>query len=170
MVVFLWSSAPAQTPELDVLFEALQGDDFAAAEQAEKLIWEAWSDSGSPSMNLLLNRGKRALQSGKFDLAVEHFSAVIDHAPDFAEAWNGRATAYFYMGEFMQSVSDISQTLARNPRHFGAMSGLGMILERSGDHERAEAIFRQALELNPHSEGLKLSVERLKRKLDDLTF
>ena len=169
-ILSLSNSSLAQTPQLDELFEMLRGDDRTEAAEAEQLIFEAWSDSGSPSMNLLLQRGRRAMQSGKFDVAVEHFSALIDHAPDFAEGWNARATAYFYMGEFMLSVSDISQTLARNPRHYGAMSGLGMILEQVGQHEQAAAVFREALELNPHSQGLQRSVERLTRKLQDLTF
>ncbi|MDE0111133.1 MAG: tetratricopeptide repeat protein [Albidovulum sp.] len=160
----------AQTSDLDELFETLQGDDRAAAMEAEQRIYEAWSDSGSPSMNLLLQRGRSAMQAGNFEIAIEHLSALIDHAPDFAEGWNARATAYFYMGEFMLSVSDISQTLARNPRHYGAMSGLGMILEQLGEHEQASAIFGEALELHPHSQGLQRSVERLQRKLYERTY
>ena len=170
LAIALATSPLAQTPELDGLYETLRGEDAAAAAKAEELIYQAWSDSGSPSMNLLLMRGRSAMQSGNFRVAVDHFGALIDHAPDFAEGWNARATAYFYMGEFTLSVLDISQTLARNPKHYGAMAGLGMILERYEDYERAAAIYRQALEINPHSEGLKISVERLNRKLDDLTF
>ncbi|MCY4461301.1 MAG: tetratricopeptide repeat protein [Albidovulum sp.] len=173
LALLLANSAPAQSQDiqdLDALFEQLQGEDSAAAALAEQQIFDAWSDSGSASMNLLLYRGRRAMQTGEFDEAIEHLSALIDHAPEFAEGWNARATAYFYKGEFALSVSDIFQTLARNPRHYGAISGLGMIFERSDEPERAAEAYGHALRLNPHNQGLQISVERLKRKLDELTY
>ena len=87
--------------------------------------------------------------------------ALTDHAPDFAEGWNALATAYFQAGEYGPSVEDIGKTLTLNPRHFGALSGLGMILEELGDSEGALAAYKAALAIHPQLETVKASVERL---------
>ena len=109
---------------MEALFEGLKGADPAAAAQIENRIYALWSQSGSPSMDLLLTRGREALEAGDMVLAIRHFTALIDHAPDFAEGYNGRATAYFQLGRYGLSLEDIRQTLRLNPRHFAAMSGL----------------------------------------------
>ena len=82
-----------QTAKLDDLFNKLKAADAQAAERIEQEIWIEWSKSGSAAMDLLLERGRRAMSDGQLDLAVEHFTALVDHAPDFAEGWNARATA-----------------------------------------------------------------------------
>ena len=105
-------------------------------------------------MDLLLQRGREALEAGDIDRAIEHFSALIDHAPDFAEGYNARATAYFQKGLYGPSLEDIEQTLARNPRHFGALSGLALILEELGIKDGALAAYRAVEEMYPAREGL----------------
>src|SRR5690606_3470319 len=92
---------------------------------AEADILREWSKSGSPAMDLLLKRGREAMEAGDLKAAIEHLTALTDHAPEFAEGWNARATAYFLAGAFGPSVDDIRHTLALNPRHFGALAGLG---------------------------------------------
>ncbi|MFQ5437528.1 MAG: tetratricopeptide repeat protein [Paracoccaceae bacterium] len=132
----------------------------------ETRIWKKWSTSGSVAMDLLLERGRRAMQAGDLAGAVEHLTALTDHAPEFAEGWNARATAFFMMEEYALSLHDIEITLSLNPRHFGAMSGLGMIMERLERPREALRAYRGALAVHPNRPDLKKAVERLKDKVE----
>lgn len=156
----------ADEAELEALFEGLRGEDPIAAAQIEGRIYDLWSKSGSASMDLLLNRGRQAMEEGEFKLAIEHFTALIDHAPGFAEGYNARATAFFQNRQLGLSLADIRQTLVLNPRHFGAMSGLALILEEVGQAEEALEIWRDVEALHPHREGLKEALERLERQVE----
>jgi tetratricopeptide (TPR) repeat protein len=158
------SQAPAQTAELDTLFERLQEPDLPDWEVVEADIWRLWSRSGSPAMDLLLDRGRRAMEAGDLPAAIEHFTAVTDHAPDFAEGYNMRATAYFLSGLYGPSVVDIQHTLLLNPRHFGALSGFAMILEETDRPKEALEVWRAAQAIHPHSPGINEAVERLTRQ------
>lgn len=155
------SPAMSQTPALDSLFEELKSADAQGAARIEREIWNEWSKSGSASMDLLLQRGRDAMEQGDAAAAIDHFTALTDHAPDFAEGWNARATAYFTAGELGPSVNDIARTLTLNPRHFGALSGLGMIFEQLEQPEKALEAYRAALAIHPHLQGVIESVERL---------
>lgn len=164
--VFLLSSAVfAQTPALDTLFERLKTADEGASGRIEREIWNEWSKSGSPAMDLLLQRGRVAMAAGNIDEAIEHLTALTDHAPDFAEGWNARATAYYQAGQFGPSVSDIAHVLTLNPRHFGAMSGLAAIYESLGKEQKALDIYRAALAIHPHLAGVSTAIERLEKDL-----
>ncbi len=121
-------------------------------------------------MDLLLERGRKALEGGDWKSAVEHFSALIDHAPDFAEGYNGRATAYFMAGQFGPAVEDIGKTLALNPKHFAAMSGLALILQELGRPEDALEIWREVETLTPHREGLAQTILELERQVEGQTL
>ncbi len=149
--------------KLDDLFARLQTAEAGEASRIEREIWIEWSRSGSPAMDLLLQRGKDAMELGDYAAAIEHFTAIIDQDPDFAEAWNARATAYYMAGEFGPSIADIGQVLTLNPRHFGALSGLAMIFEQTGRPERALAVYRAALGIHPYLSGAAEAVERLER-------
>ena len=162
----LLSPAFADDAELDALFESLQSASPEAVQQIEKQIYRIWSQSGSPAMDLLLERGRKAHAEGDFGLAIEHYSALVDHAPEFAEGYNARATAYFQTGRFGQSLADIQQTLMLNPRHFGAISGLAAILEQIGRPEDALEALRAVKELSPHREGLSDAILRLERRVE----
>jgi len=155
--------AAAQSAELDALFERLQEPDLPDWELVEAEIWRHWSRSGSSAMDLLLQRGRTALEAGDTAAAIEHFTALTDHAPDFAEGWNARATAYFHAGLYGPSVADIQRTLALNPRHFGALSGFATILEATGKPGDALDVWRAAQAIHPHSPGINEAVERLER-------
>ena len=162
--------ALAQDAELDPLFEALKDADPGGAEQIESRIWEEWSRSGSVSMDLLLERGREALQMGEIQVAIEHFSALVDHAPEFAEAYNARATAYFQAGLYGLALEDIRQVLARNPRHFGAMAGLALILEEIEETEGALEAWRAVEALHPSRQGVREAIERLERQVEGMTL
>lgn len=157
-----------QTAKLDELFARLKNTDAAGARQIEREIWIEWSKSGSPAMDLLLQRGQAALEAGDIETAIGHFTALTDHAPEFAEGWNARATAYYTAGMLGPSVADIGRALALNPRHFGALSGLGMIFEDLGRPEKALEVYRKVLEIDPHAEGVPEAIERLSATTEGL--
>ena len=126
-----------------------------------------WSHSGSPAMDLLLSRGNAALQAEDYPTALEHFSALIDHAPDFAEGWNGRATTYYLMGEFSLSIADVEHVLVLNPRHFGALAGLAFMLEQMDEPELALKALHQVQALNPNRPNINDAVTRLETMTGD---
>ena len=163
VLVFLTCAAALaqDAAKLDGLFDRLKTADVDESGRIETEIWIEWSKSGSPALDLLLQRGRDAMAIGDNALAVDHFTAVIDQAPDFAEGWNARATAYYQEGEFGPSVADIAKTLQLNPRHFGALSGLAAILEDAGKPERALEVYKAALAIHPHLEGVAEAILRL---------
>ena len=154
----------AADQDLDSLFESLKTADEAASRRIEREIITEWSKSGSPAMDLLLQRGQDAMAAGDYQTAIEHFTALTDHAPDFAEGWNARATAYYMVGEFGPSIKDIARTLTLNPRHFGALSGLGMIFQELGEPEKALEVYRAALAIHPHLGSVLEAVEALEKE------
>jgi tetratricopeptide (TPR) repeat protein len=162
---FVFGQAFADEAALDDLFQRLQD---ASADEAGRItasILIEWSKSGSAAMDLLLTRGRNAMQAGQIEAAIDHFSALIDHAPDFAEGYNARATAYFQVGDLGPSIADIARALELNPRHFGALSGLGMIFEEIGKPEKALEAYRAAQAVNPHLETVNTAIERLEAGL-----
>lgn len=160
----------AENSELEALFEGLKTADATAAAQIENRIFQIWSQSGSASMDLLLERGLEALEAGETKTAIEHLTALVDHAPDFAEGYNARATAYFQNGQFGPSLEDIRQTLSLNPRHFRAMTGLALILEEIGRPEDSLAAWREVEKINPSQMGLAEAITRLERQVEGETL
>lgn len=162
MPILVWcAAANAQTVALDDLFAKLASADEATSPRIEQDIWREWSKSGSPAMDLLLQRGRDAMAAGDTAAAIEHLTALIDHAPDFAEGYNARATAYFQAGELGPSIADIAKVLTLNPRHFGALSGLGMIFEQLEKPAKALDVYHAAIAIHPHLTGVLQSIERL---------
>ncbi len=157
--------AHADSAKLDELFDKLKQADEGTYQQIESQIETEWGKSGSASMDLLLKRGNDALAAGTPEVALEHFSALVDHAPDFAEGYNGRATAYYLTNQIGPALADIRKTLALNPRHFGAMRGLAIILEEIGRENDALEVYHQVLDLDPMSTDVKDAVDRLELKL-----
>ncbi len=157
---------PTPQERLDELFATLGEAAPREAPRIQARIAEIWSTSGSDSMDFLLRRGRDAMDEEAYDKAVDHLSALVTLAPEFAEGWNARATAHYLNSEYWQAVADIEQALALEPRHFGALSGLGVILERIGDEAGALAALRAALAVNPHLPSAKDAVERLAPKVD----
>ncbi|WP_316014262.1 tetratricopeptide repeat protein [Roseobacter sp. HKCCA0434] len=157
--------AAAQERTLPELLAELSQPEARDVDGLVAEIYRRWSRSGSRSMDLLVARGQSALEMGDARRAVEHFSAAIENAPEFAEAWNGRATAWYVQGEYGLSLADIRVTLALNPQHFGALTGLGLILEETGDLARAYRAFRMAEAINPHQPAVDAALDRLSRIL-----
>jgi tetratricopeptide (TPR) repeat protein len=156
-----------RTRNLDFLFGALKAaPDADSAKQVENRIWALWLASGSDTANLLMTRAKSAIDSNDLNLAVELLDALVKIKPDYIEAWNRRATLHYMRKEYRQSMEDIRQVLIREPRHFGAMSGLGMILQEFGDEKRALDVFRRALEVNPHLAKIDEMVKSLTEKVE----
>lgn len=158
-------AAFAGTAGLERSFAELADPAYDGWERAESDIRREWSRSGSAAMDLLFKRGEAALDAGDLPAATEHFTALIDHAPDFAEGWNARATAYYMAGQFGPSMADIAETLRREPRHWGALAGLGMIFDDMGETPKALAAFQASFALNPHQQDVKDAIARLQREL-----
>lgn len=161
------SARQADEVRVDELLAELAQPELPTWQAVEQKIFTVWEKSGSETVDLLLQRGQEALEAEEFGKAVEHFSAAIDHAPDFAEAYHGRASAYFQQEEYGLALSDLQHTLALNSQHFAAMTGMGVVLEQMGEYQLALDILRVAQDLNPHRETIAESVERLEHQLGE---
>ncbi len=156
-----------RTKNLDFLFEALKAaPDADSAKLVEGRIWALWLASGSDTADLLMSRVKTALDGKDNNLAIELLTAVIGLKPDYVEAWNKRATLYFASKDYSKSLGDIRQVLAREPRHFGALSGLGIIMQEFGEDKLALEAFRRALAVNPHLPKIPDFVKTLAEKVE----
>lgn len=168
-----FGSAPASARQndtrLDKLFDTLQTTtDESEAQLVVARIWQLWFQSGRPDIDALLARGGEAMNRRNFDEALARFNEVIEKDPELAEGWNRRATLFFLMGDYEASIADIQSTLALEPRHFGALSGLGLVnirLERFG---AAIEAFEEALKVNPHMPGAKENIKLLRRRGRDI--
>jgi tetratricopeptide (TPR) repeat protein len=129
---------------------ALRGDDAAAAARAEAALWAMWTRSADPDINTLMRAGISAMEANRLRDATERFSEIIARAPDFAEGWNKRATVRYMAEDFAGAIEDCEATLARNPNHFGALSGQGLCHMARGETREAAALFRRALIVHPH--------------------
>ena len=167
--------APAKLPKvgadrtkgLDFLFGALKAaPDEASAKHVEARIWAIWMHTPSDTAALLMARAKAAIDAQQVDIAMKLLDAVIKLRPDYTEAWNRRATLYYLQNDYTRSLADIQQVLAREPRHFGALAGLGMIMQDLGDEKRALEAFRKALAVNPHLEKVPEMVRTLTEKVE----
>jgi len=152
---------------IDFLFGALKvAPDDASAKAIEDRIWAVWSGAGNETTNLLMSRAKKAADDKDYDLALRVLDAVIEIKPEFTEAWNRRATVYFMKKDYTNSIADISKVLAREPRHFGALSGLGLIMQDIGDDKHALDAYRKALDVYPRLKGINDKIKALKEKVE----
>ena len=133
----------------DQAYRELLGDDPARIARAEALLWELWTHSGLSEVDRLLRDGVAAMERQDFPRAEELFAHVIEIAPDFAEGWNKRATARYLAEDFAGAIADCGETLARKPRHFGALSGQGLCHLALGQHREAADLFRRCLDVHP---------------------
>ena len=168
-----WVQPPSQLPPveptytLDTLFSALKAaPDEATAKEIESRIWAAWTVSGSDTCNLLMERVKAATDARDYDLALKLLNAIVEIKPDYLEAWNRRATIYYLKDDYGHAMADLAQVLAREPRHFGALSGLGLMLQEIGDDKDALAAYRKALAVDPHLERIPDVVRTLSDKIE----
>jgi tetratricopeptide (TPR) repeat protein len=151
---------------LDGLFERLQrSSNPLEAKLVEQAIWQIWMQSGSDTVDLLMANGTTAMSAGDYPKALKMFDSVVQVEPDYAEGWNKRATLYFLMGDFQASMADIQKTLELEPRHFGALSGLGQILDRVDDAPGALKAYQRALAADPQMESVRDRVKELTLKV-----
>jgi tetratricopeptide (TPR) repeat protein len=155
------------TVSLDRLFDALKvAPDDESAKYIENRIWAMWIATDSDTTTLLMSRVKTAVDAKDIDLGIKLLGAIIDIKPDYLEAWNRRATLYYMKKDFDRSLADIHEVLKREPRHFGALSGLGMILQEVGDEKDALEAFRRALAVHPRLEHIPDLVKQLTEKVE----
>lgn len=155
------------TRSLDFLFGALKAaPDEDSAKTIENRIWAKWLASGSDTVNLLMNRTKAAVEANDLDLAIRLLDAVIELRPKYVEAWNRRATVFFLKKDYASSLSDLRKVLSLEPRHFGALVGLGMIMQDIGDDKHALEAYRRAVEVYPRLKGMNEKIKSLSEKVE----
>ena len=158
---------PDRTRGLDFLFGALKAaPDDASARHVEARIWALWTQTPSDTTALLMFRANAAMEAKQMEVALKLLDAVIKLKPDYVEGWNRRATLYYLQNDYTRSLEDIQQVLVREPRHFGALTGLGMIMQELGDDKRALDAFRKALAVDPRLDKVPDLVKTLVEKVE----
>ena len=145
--------------------QALRDPDRAVRQLAEATLWEVWSRSGDTEVDALFANGVQEMSEGRLKEAVATFTTIIRRKPEFAEGWNKRATVYYLMGEYQKSLADCDEVMKRNPFHYGALSGYGMIYGQLDEPQRALEYYEQALGVNPNLEGVRNAIEILRNEL-----
>ncbi len=170
LLIFAFVAAPTGADQkdarLDKLFAQLKAATSAdEAQPIEAQIWQIWMESGDQNVDALMAIGTSALNDQDYGQAYRAFGRVVQLAPDFAEGWNKRATALYLLGRYQDSMKDIDKTLALEPRHFGALSGLGLCNAQLDKEKEALDAFEKALAINPNMPGIKQDAEDLKKSL-----
>lgn len=159
----------AQTDKrLDVLFEhLLTTKDKSRAQTIEAAIWKIWIENDDEEIESAMLNGIHAMHSGDLNIALVFFDKVVKLQPKFAEGWNKRATVNYLLGNYDNSIEDIARTLWLEPRHFGALSGLGLVNRKIGRIDAAVIAFQNALKINPHLSGAKDAIRSIKNVLKE---
>ncbi len=162
-----WLGEVGVIADAPVLIGALSDQDEVVRALAEHSVWQVWSRSGDTEADGLLQIGIEQMNRGDGPAAVETFTKVILRKPDFAEAWNKRATVYFFMGEHEKSLRDCDEVMKRNPVHFGALAGYGQLYLQLDQPERALEYFRRALRVNPNLGAVRQIIPQLEQLLTE---
>ena len=155
----------ADTDDESALLQALTRADPAEARRVERQLQAIWSKSGSVALDLLLSRGREALERGDTRAAIEHLTALTDHAPEFAEGWHMRASAFFKAELYGPAIADLGRALTLNPNNYDAIFGLASILETIGDEERAYEAYARVIAINPNHEDASEALKRLEPRV-----
>lgn len=159
-------AAPDGKKELDGLFARLKRErNEKAAELIAQQIWQRWAESGSATIDLLMQWSGDAVKARKFNVALDFLDQVTTLAPGYAEGWNQRATVHFLMNDYAKSMADIDKTLQLEPRHFGALAGMAQILENTGHKQRALEAYERVLAIYPMDRNVQTKVEMLSQDL-----
>ena len=159
------TSADQDHPGLDPLFSQLKtAPDQATADRITGEIWSLWREVSNPDVANAMAQGAQAMSAKRYRSAYQYFTEVIDRAPDFAEGWNKRATVLFLAKAYDRSIRDIKEVLRLEPRHFGALSGLGLIFLRQGQFRPATQAFRDALAINPYLPRIREALDQLEHR------
>ena len=167
--ILILGCALAQADQKDTrlpgLFDSLKkASSTDEADAIEAKIWTIWLQANDPAIDKLMEQGSTQMGNQDYPAAMQSFNEIIEQKPDFAEGWNKRATVYFLMEDYAKSIADIQKTLALEPRHFGALSGLGMILSSLGEKIRAIDAYKQALAVDPHLDKVREAMEELEKE------
>ncbi len=172
ILITLWlivapAAADQNDPRLDDLFAGLHAtDDLGAGTQLTHEIWVIWREIDDETAHVLMREGIRDMAEQRYESALTSFDKVIELTPDYAEGWNKRATLYYLMGENSKSAADVKQTLNLEPRHFGALAGLGLLYMQIDNYNAALEAFGDALGVNPHLPGAQRNIEIIKQTLE----
>jgi len=160
------AAADQTSDKLGGLFERLKtATDPAQAHDIETSIWKIWTFHGDPEVDRRMAIGILSMNHGQLDRSLAAFDKVVEMAPNFAEGWNKRATVHYMQGHYDASVSDIRRTLALEPRHFGALSGMGLIFDAVGNAAAAVRVWEEALTIHPNMIGIRQRMRELKGQL-----
>nr|AQQ75347.1 hypothetical protein [uncultured bacterium] len=166
LFVSLPAIAGQNDPRLAALFERLAvTDDAREGALLQSVIWSLWMRSGDPKIDALMARGIAAMEGRDLAAAEAAFTEIVEKRPDFAEGWNKRATVRYLARNFLGSIADIEQTLKLEPRHFGALSGLGLVYLAMGRDEAALEAFKRAHALAPHLPGGDEQIRELEGRI-----
>ena len=169
VIVMFSTSCVAQQADIRDEVALLRQLAQSTPEQAvglDRQLQALWSQSGSASADLLLERGRAAFDDGDITAAIDHLTALIDHAPEFAEGWHVRASAFFGVERFGMAAADLEHALTLNPNNYEAIYGLGRIFEIVGKPEQAFEAYSRALAIHPHHEEVTNAVNRLKPQFE----
>ena len=162
------SYSDQNSPELDILFEDLyNAQDITQQNKIVSNIWSEWMKIDNPESQKIMDMVPYFFQTRNYDEAIEVLSYVIEQEPDFSEAYNKRATFYFMMGDFENSMKDIESTLALEPRHFGALDGMSRILISYKKYEQAFQVYEEMMNLMPNDVTLHMKMDRLNNLIFD---
>jgi tetratricopeptide (TPR) repeat protein len=172
MLLFAFLIAPTlgaagqMDDRLNELFARLHvTEDPTEAQELENITWAIWKRSEMASINILIQQGEEAMNAGDFATALQTFNAKVKLEPDFAEGWNKRATIHYLIDNYAASVADVERTLALEPCHFGALSGLGLVYDTTNVKKKAFEACRSALEIYPNLFGVRLRIEQLSKDI-----
>lgn len=146
------------------MLDALRTAEPAEAQRLTREIERLWGQSGSTALDMLLRRGRQAIEDEQLDVAIEHLTAVTDHAPEFAEGWHARATAFYMKGLYGPALDDLQRALILNPDNYNAIYGLGVMLHEFEDYVRAGQAFSRVLDLHPNHEDATKALQSLTRE------
>ncbi|OGA11425.1 MAG: hypothetical protein A3D95_12990 [Betaproteobacteria bacterium RIFCSPHIGHO2_12_FULL_69_13] len=163
----VWIANRGAMDDAPLLHERLRDESPFVRGFAERGLWLLWGRSGDAEIDRLMARGTEEMQAGRYQDAIATFSGVIRSRPDFAEGWNRRATVLYLAGEYRKSLADCGEVLKRNPKHFGAISGVGQIHVKLEQYEQALEWFRRALEVNPNMIGVEVNIRELEELLEE---
>ena len=166
LIVFLLFAfsikADQNDARLENLFDILsKAESDIQINEVTSSIWDIWYETNDPSIEADFYRGLESMRTGDLLMAVAFFTRVIDKNPNFAEGWNKRATVYYMLGKFDASMMDIHETLKLEPRHFGAMDGMGLIFIHLEQFDKAIDIYNQMLKIFPNNSFTKQKKEML---------
>ena len=171
---FFFSSLNAEErqSELNNLFKQLKNSEAKKAIEIENKIWKIWSihpsnDRRGYRLTELLAQGSDLMSKGELEIAYNIFSTIIGSAPDWAEGWNKRATVLYLMGRYYDSLNDINETLKRESRHFGALSGQGLVQIKLGNYEKAIKSYQAVQKIYPSIKAAKIMIPQLRKLIKD---